>query len=52
MHLLILDKMRPCLSKLELGFWTYRFFIVMSLGSGPKLVFRPQAPGLRFTLIF
>ena len=49
-HLLILDKVRPCLSKLELGFWTYRLLIVTSFGPGPKLVFRPQTPDLRFIL--
>ena len=45
------DKMKPCLSKLEVGFSAYG--LVSLLGPiGPKVVLRPQAPGLRFILIF
>ena len=40
---MILEKMRSCLWKLELWFWTYSW--IHSLGpSGPNVVSKPQAP--------
>ena len=40
---MILEKIRSCLWKLELGFWTYGW--IRPLGpSGPNLVSRPQTP--------
>ena len=43
-QLMILEKMRPCLWKLQLGFWTYGLISPLPKYLGPnfpKLVFRP-----------
>ena len=40
-HLMIPEKMKSCLWKLEPGFWTYDWIC------GPNLVSRPQAPRSR-----
>ena len=43
-HLIILEKMRSCLWKLQLGFWTYGLISPLPKYLGPnfpKLVFRP-----------
>ena len=42
-HLLILDKMRSCLGKLELGFWTGRLLIVKSFGPDWSKILIPTA---------
>ena len=48
---IILDKLRPCLWKLELGFRTCS--LISLLGPvGPKLVFRPQITSWKFILKF
>ena len=50
-HLMILEKMRPCLWKLQLGFWTYG--LIRLLGpSGPNVVSGSQTPRLRNFLRF
>ena len=49
-HLMILEKMRSCLYRLGLGFWTSG---LIPLGpSGPNVVFRPQTPRSRSFLKF
>ena len=42
-ELIILDKIRSFLWKLELGLWTYGWICLLDL-SGPNVVSRPQAP--------
>ena len=50
-HLMILEKMRSCLWKLEPGFWTCGW-ICLPDPSGPNLVSRPQVPRSRYFLRF
>ena len=45
-HLMILDKINPCLWKLDLGFWTYGFMHLLG-PIFPNVVSRPQTPRSR-----
>ena len=49
--LMILEKMRSCLWKLELRFWTYGWKRLLG-PSGPNVVSKPQTPKLRHFLKF
>ena len=50
-HLLILEKMRSCLWKLQLGFWTYGSICFLG-PSGPNVVSGPQTSRSKFFLRF
>ena len=45
-HLMIFEKMKSCLWKLEPGFWTYGWICLLG-PSGPNVVCRPQVPRSR-----
>ena len=50
-HFMILEKMRCCLWKLQLGFWTYGSIRLLG-PSGPNVVSGPQTPRSRHFLRF
>ena len=48
---MILEKMRSCLGKLELGIWSYGWIRLLG-PSGPSVVFRPKTPRSGYFLRF
>ena len=51
-HLMILEKMRSCLWKLEPGFWTYGWYVFWVQVVGLNVVSRPQTLRSRYFLRF
>ena len=51
-HLMIPEKMKPCLLKLEPGFWIYGWKHLSGPICGQNVGSRPQAPSLRHLLRF